>query len=814
MNANSSTATEVVGNVDSTSVVAIPSNKTLRVRIEGWMLHSEHEIVDLYFETKDSSVRQTTRIARPDIEAIYPEIPYARKSGYQFEFEISPELLQRTCLLNAFATLANGNRINTVIPVPIEYTQKAQQPAASATGDDGLLRQCALRAFLSDQRPLQFPESSTPTLSVIVVTHNRAADSFACFAALHQQMNAGMELIIVDNASTDATFQLLDLLKNVRIIRNTDNLHFLSGARQGAVAARGEYLLFLNNDAQILAGGLDAAIQSFADHPKLGVLGARLIHTTGKLQEVGGTVYADGSNMGNGVGEHPLAAPFMVQRAVDYCSGAFLATPRALWDELGGFDLRYAPAYYEDVDYCFSARAKGYQVIVEPRIAVIHREGAVSGNSDEARTLMLRNREKFALKHEAALKEIAARPYGEAPIVAPAAAAKENILIIDDFFPFQKHGQGAPRAKLIVDTLLERGYRVTFAALNDETPLSSPALARAAGGQLTFRSLTRGDSLLEFLALFGSSFGQIIISRPHNMEDFEAVRARYPVTAKNARVIYDAEAIFALREIRKKEQELGASLTAAEIEKIVSKEILTVKRANQFWSVSQSEAMEFLKRGVEPISILSYGATVEEVRSTPNEREGVLFVGPLIHMDTPNDLGFLWYVREVAPRLVQKIADYRSAQQKGGALSSLLGRAQTVPSAQLTHVGINRLPAIPSADLITAAGAVEDVAPYYQRARVFIAPIHFGSGIPIKVIEAAAHGLPIVTTSYIAKQLQWRGDAELLVADEAGQFADHVFRLLTDDALWLQIRKNLFHGVKKDFSLQSFQQTLASLVQQ
>lgn len=810
MNANSNSATEVVGNVDNTSVTKSPTSKSLIVKIEGWVLHSEHDIVDLYFEVKDSLLRQTTRLPRPDIETMYPELPFARNSGYRFQFEIPPEALVSPCILSIFATLANGNRINTVIPVVIEHALSMHRSAATLTSDDALLRQSALRAFLSDQQPLEFPVADSPKLSIIVATHNRAADSYACFCALHTQMTSNIELIIVDNASTDATAYLLELMRNVKIIRNSENLHFLSAARQGAVAATGELLLFLNNDTQILAGALDAVMQSFRDHPKLGVLGARLIHTSGTLQEVGGRVFPDGSTVGIGVGEHPLAAPFLVQRAVDYCSGAFLATPRTLWHDLGGFDLRYAPAYYEDVDYCFSARAKGFQVLIEPRIAVIHREGAIHEHAEEAKALMIKNREKFLVKHGTA---VAALPLKREPITPPAIADSKNILIIDDFFPLQKNGQGAPRAKLIVDSLISQGYRVTFAALNDETPISSPLLSSPSGSRMQYRALARGDSLLEFLAFFGASFGQIIVSRPHNMEDFKKVRAQYPVTAKNARIIYDSEAIFALRELRRKEQQLGETFSASEIEKIVSKEILAVQGADQFWCVSQSEALEFLKRGVEPVSILGFGVSPREEKPAINERSGILFIGPLLDRDTPNDLGFLWYLREVAPLLEKKLADHQQALHKSSALASLLGRAAEPVSGTLTHVGINRFRDLPTRDRIVFAGAIDDLTSYYQRARAFAAPITFGSGIPIKVIEAAAHGLPIVTTSYIAQQLQWKHEVELLVADDAEQFAQQLFRALTDDSLWLQLRKNLFHGVKKDFSLQSFQQSLISLLQ-
>ena len=99
-------------------------------------------------------------------------------------------------------------------------------------------------------------------------------------------------------------------------------------------------------------------------------------------------------------------------REVDYCSGALLATPRALFQSLGGFDSRFSPAYYEDTDYCFALRERGYRVYFQPASTIIHREGATSGVdvSRGVKRYQAINQKKFAEKWAPALAQYPPRP--------------------------------------------------------------------------------------------------------------------------------------------------------------------------------------------------------------------------------------------------------------------------------------------------------------------------------------------------------------------------------------------------------------------
>jgi GT2 family glycosyltransferase/2-polyprenyl-3-methyl-5-hydroxy-6-metoxy-1,4-benzoquinol methylase len=239
-------------------------------------------------------------------------------------------------------------------------------------------------AWLNANDGLQ-PVSST-TVSIVIPCYNNVALTKACLRAVQETLpsSVGTSIIVVDDASTDETPRALRELAaaddRLRILRNTENLGFIRSCNRGAEVAQGDLLVFLNNDTLPLAGWLEAIIELFRDRPDAGAVGGKLLYPDGRLQEAGGVIFFDGSAANVGRGQYDADAPmFNFVRDVDYCSGALLATPRMLFTALGGFDTRYAPAYYEDADYCFGVRERGYRVYYQPRSVIVHGEGASSG---------------------------------------------------------------------------------------------------------------------------------------------------------------------------------------------------------------------------------------------------------------------------------------------------------------------------------------------------------------------------------------------------------------------------------------------------
>src|SRR5690606_15747088 len=124
------------------------------------------------------------------------------------------------------------------------------------------------------------------------------------------------------------------LIRGARIVRNENNLGFLRTCNKAADLARGKYLLFLNNDTQVHPGWMDALHDTFIEQSQAGLVGSRLIYPDGRLQEAGGIIWNDASGTNYGRDGDPLQPEYSYLRDVDYCSGASIMVPRALFEQI------------------------------------------------------------------------------------------------------------------------------------------------------------------------------------------------------------------------------------------------------------------------------------------------------------------------------------------------------------------------------------------------------------------------------------------------------------------------------------------------
>ncbi|MGB7451050.1 MAG: glycosyltransferase, partial [Lysobacterales bacterium] len=230
------------------------------------------------------------------------------------------------------------------------------------------------------QAPAAFPKTDQPQVSIVIPVYNKWVYTAACLRSLLDAAGKySFEVIVVDDQSTDETAERLADIDGLTHLRNEKNLGFVGSCNRGARQARGEYLVLLNNDTQVLEGWLDELIDTFEREPQAGLVGARLVYPDGSLQESGGIVFNDGSGWNYGRGKQAENPEFLYLRETDYCSGACIALKTKYFHQIGGFDERYAPAYYEDTDLAFRVRESGLKVLIQPLSAVIHHEGITSG---------------------------------------------------------------------------------------------------------------------------------------------------------------------------------------------------------------------------------------------------------------------------------------------------------------------------------------------------------------------------------------------------------------------------------------------------
>jgi hypothetical protein len=241
-----------------------------------------------------------------------------------------------------------------------------------------------------------------PRVAVVIVTHNSASKIGGCLDALAAETSPSeIQTIVVDNASTDATLAEV-AARGARLIANPDNAGFAAAVNQGIRATDAPLILLLNPDAHLVTG-IEALTAHFED-PQTGAAGGMLTGPDGQPQtgfmarnlptpaalifEVLGINAVWPRNPVNWhyrcLGNDPVILGLVEQPA-----GAFLMFPREIWERVGGFDERFWPIWFEDVDFCARLKQAGLAVYYEPNAVAGHDGGHSIG------TLPLEMRERY-----------------------------------------------------------------------------------------------------------------------------------------------------------------------------------------------------------------------------------------------------------------------------------------------------------------------------------------------------------------------------------------------------------------------------------
>jgi len=216
------------------------------------------------------------------------------------------------------------------------------------------------------------PATSALT-SIVIVTHNRLEQTRRCVDSVVSRTPEPNELIFVDNASTDGTAAYLrERFGTEKVILNDTNEGFLRAANRGMRAARGDYILLLNNDTVVEPGWLAALLRAAERSDDVGIVGGMILGPDGRVQVAGAYMAFDGSARMIGEGLDPNNSSLLEEREVCYVGGHCMLIKRAVVDAIGYLDEEYGFGYHEDTDYCYRARAAGFRVVYTPHCVVHH----------------------------------------------------------------------------------------------------------------------------------------------------------------------------------------------------------------------------------------------------------------------------------------------------------------------------------------------------------------------------------------------------------------------------------------------------------
>lgn len=609
------------------------------------------------------------------------------------------------------------------------------------------------------------PVFAEPEVSLVIPLYRRADLTRACLESIRDRtVDVSYEIILVDDDADSESKELIATVSGARVLVNTTNIGYLRSVKRGAAEARGRWLVLCNNDIQVREGWLTELLRCARSSSDIAIVTPKYLYPDLTLNEAGGVIWRDGTGGNYGRGDSPALHQYEYPREVDYGSAAALLVRADFWRDVGGFDERFMPMYYEDVDLCFQARERGMRVMYEPRAQVIHAEGATAGvdlESSHKRHQEL-NRPKFVEKWRARL-EAEHLPSGESDPRRGAnrlRSSQPHVLIADHRVPMWDRDAGSLRMRWMIETLVDLGCRVTLLpdSLHGTEPYTTQL--RRMGVDVLAGEV---DIAAEFQAI-GPELSLVVLSRPHTTSRWlDPVREFAPA----APVVFDTVDLHWLRIARRAAIGSGtADIDLGPQARSMHELELSLVRATDVTLVVSEDDRARIEAHV-PEATIRIVPTVHELR-TPvpplDQRAGVLFVGGFEH--TPNVDAAIRLVEDVMPKVWEQMGEVPVTIVGGSA-------PQTVKDL--------------ASSLVTVAGWVEDLDPLIDSARAQVVPVTWGAGLKGKITQSLADGLPVVTTPIGAEGLDAVDGGQLMIGETDDELAERVIRVLQEDDLWQRL---------------------------
>jgi GT2 family glycosyltransferase/SAM-dependent methyltransferase len=614
--------------------------------------------------------------------------------------------------------------------------------------------------------PIELPEFEQPKVSLVIPIHAHAELTRACLESIRDQTSeVSYEVILVDDGADEATKATLGLVRGARVLVNPTNIGYLHSVKRGASAARGDWLVLCNNDIEVHPGWLKAMLDCALSRSDVAIVTPKYLYPDGLLNEAGGVIWQDGTGGNYGRGDEPWRHQYEYRREVDYGSAAALMVKAEFWRDVGGFDERFLPMYYEDTDLCFQARERGLRVLYEPRANVVHVEGATAGSDISVghKRHQELNRPKFVEKWRSRLEADHLRP-GPANVRRAANRhAGQHVLIVDHRVPMWDRDSGSVRMRGMIEALVRLGCRVTFLPDNLSMVVPYTQELQRIGVDVLFGEL---DVRAE-LAAIGPELKMAILCRPHTTARWlDLVRASAP----SAHVVYDTVDLHWLRIAR------GAAIGAGRLSASLAPqatalrelELALVRATDATLVVSEDERIQV--EADVPGAVVRVMPNVHELRTivpSADQRKGVLFIGGFEH--TPNVDAALRLVHRVMPLVWAEHDDVRV---------TIVGDCAPPEILELASSEVDIM------------GWVPDIDPLLDSARALVAPLSYGAGLKGKVTQALAVGLPVVTTPIGAEGLDAQDGEHLLIGDDDAELAAAVIRVVRDADLWERLSRS------------------------
>ena len=456
-----------------------------------------------------------------------------------------------------------------------------------------------------------------------------------------------------------------------------------------------------------------------------------------------------------------------------------MLVPRDLFKQVGGFDERYLPAYYEDTDLCMSLRAAGYRILVQPMSVVIHYEHittVVAGKGTNFK-LQAQNKPKFLSKWGRVLAHHP-RP-GEPWDTLKDVGVSRRCLFFDWRTPRVDEDAGSYAALQEMRLLQSLGIKVTFASLEMEyAGRHTEALQRVGIECVYAPHFKNWQALLEQR---GTEFDFVYGMRFEIMEQvIDGMRSRMP----NAKILFNPADLHFLRQLRearlkKSANDPTADELFAKAEGVKHRELSVMRSSDAviLYNEIESEVVQTNIPG-KLVTVLPFFVPTRDAVPNWSKRSGVAFLGSYQH--SPNRDSVEFFARKVMPLIRQKVPD---------CVFYVYGSEMDLMRKSLEDLKD-----------VVVVGSVKEVSDAFDRHRVFVAPMRYGAGIKGKVVMALCNGIPTVLTAVAAEGTNARNRQEVVLAETPAEFAAAVIELHENAASWGSISEAALRFGRTTFS--------------
>ena len=396
-----------------------------------------------------------------------------------------------------------------------------------------------------------------PRVSIVIPTFNKWMYTYRCLAFLSALTDSvPFEVIVIDNGSTDDTEKLLKKIQGLRIMRNETNIGFVEACNMGSSASRGEFILFLNNDAFVMPECLNEMVNLMEHDHQIGIVGAKLLFPDGRLQEAGGIVWNDPHRIAWNYGKYdnPWKYEYNYVREVDYCSGACLLVRTEAFLKSGMFDEEFAPAYFEDTSLAFSMRKIGYKVVYQPSAVAIHLEGITAGRDVKKglKQHQVVNQSKFYNTWKYILSSEHFRTGENVFVAKDRSRFKKTILYIDHEIPTFDKDAGSMITFQYLSLFIKMGFKIIFWPANLKNVEPYTTTLQQMGIEVIYGYANFND----YIKKYGRYIDVAFVSRALTAISFlEKIKSN-----SQAKIIYVPHDLHFLREFRRAELENNTKL--------------------------------------------------------------------------------------------------------------------------------------------------------------------------------------------------------------------------------------------------------------